>query len=102
MASNNNTISNNIIKNISSNGIEVSDKSDYNRISENLANLNGKRGIFLNTECYYNNISKNNANANGEQGILIQGSDNNLILENNVSDNGIFGIGLMKWHIRLI
>jgi parallel beta-helix repeat protein len=91
--SNDNVISNNIIKN-NKFGIDIFE-SDNNIISQNLI-INQARygGIYM---CYSsnNNISRNIISNNNDAGINLLGSYNNYIIENTISNHHWGGIVLL-------
>jgi parallel beta-helix repeat protein len=85
ITSNNNTISNNTVIH-AFHGIWLNN-SDLNDVSGNYITLSGYGGICLKDHSEYNIISKNIIyDAGGGGGIQFEGSNNNTIIDNYVSD----------------
>ena len=105
--SNNNTIKDNIITNVSKgislgrntkNNIIINNqihhnliainlfRSFYNKIENNIITLNINNGIYLHTKSNENTI-KNNILHNNYYGVMIKGSDKNKIFDNCLKEN---------------
>ncbi len=84
---NDTTISENIIFNIKGDGINI--KSRLNIIEDNLVYDVGGFGIHLFDTSGDNQINRNTMIRNSKGGIRIRSSDNNIIQNNNLFENGI-------------
>ncbi|WP_445364678.1 right-handed parallel beta-helix repeat-containing protein [Microbulbifer sp. ANSA003] len=107
---NNNLVNNNLVENAGDEGIEVA--GDYNtvtfnevyfsgndgieidgifaNITNNISAFNGSSGIEIDSD--NGTISLNNVTDNEEGGIDLDQGDSNSIVNNNVVDNGTYGI----------
>jgi len=83
--SKNNTISQNIIANQSTDGIWIYGSTNYNNISRNNI-TNNVKGIYV-SYCDYNIISRNNI-ANNNKGVSLEmRANDNIVSENNITNN---------------
>ncbi|MHA1933055.1 MAG: right-handed parallel beta-helix repeat-containing protein, partial [Promethearchaeota archaeon] len=94
-----NNVWNNTVNNNSLRGIQLYALKGYcnnNTIRENIANNNTENGIvceaYLGARCDYNEIKGNSAQENSQNGIKLSNSDDNIILDNQLTENNLYGL----------
>ena len=91
--SNNNSVFENMVENNGNQGIHFDEDCFYNIISNNTI-INSTIGIYLDDLCKNNTFFNNTVQNCSQDGIFIKNSDNNTVIYCNISYNGGYGVVL--------